>query len=233
MYHAWSAGVAHALACLLRPQQQLHAIVARCAPILNTYATADTPSYQELLGQSSHYAEKTRKHALEGIKDLFTRHPEELRAHVGTFYTKSVLVLPANISEFSRQRLHVFDAQHAYEWYAAQHATLTDAASQAALVHVSCLSCLTITNDPATSSCTFLCTCSVVPRIADTDASVRTALQGLLRDTVVPVLDGAVLQPFMPVIMAHVCAAMTHLSLDVRNDALLFLDILVRRSRDH
>ncbi|GIL94286.1 hypothetical protein Vretimale_522 [Volvox reticuliferus] len=31
----------------------------------------------------------------------------------------------------------------------------------------------------------------------------------------------------MPVVMAHVCGAMTHLSLDVRNDALLFLDVMM------
>lgn len=38
---------------------------------------------QELLGQTSHYSEKTRRSALQGLADLFQRHPDELRRHTG------------------------------------------------------------------------------------------------------------------------------------------------------
>ncbi|XP_061995367.1 uncharacterized protein LOC133713379 [Rosa rugosa] len=36
---------------------------------------------KELLQQTSHYSSKVRKDALLGIKDLFLKHPEELRLH--------------------------------------------------------------------------------------------------------------------------------------------------------
>ena len=42
-------------------------------------------------------------------------------------------------------------------------------------------------------------------RVADSDSDVRTALQSLLRERMVPVLEGGVLRPFLPMIMAHVC----------------------------
>ena len=47
-------------------------------------------------------------------------------------------------------------------------------------------------------------------------AEVRTALVELLRDAVLPGLGAAALQPFLPLLMAHVCAAMTALAPDVR-----------------
>lgn len=47
-----------------------------------------TPPLQELLNSSSHYSEKTRTHALSGLCDLFTRHPEELTQHTHEFFTK-------------------------------------------------------------------------------------------------------------------------------------------------
>jgi len=45
---------------------------------------------------------------------------------------------------------------------------------------------------------------------------VRTALVDLLRDAVLPRLGAAALQPFLPLLMAHICAAMTALAPDVR-----------------
>ena len=47
-------------------------------------------------------------------------------------------------------------------------------------------------------------------------AEVRAALEDLLRGAMLPGLGAAALQPFLPLLMAHVCAAMTHLALDVR-----------------
>jgi pre-rRNA-processing protein IPI1 len=45
---------------------------------------------QDLLNQTGHYNEKSRKHALVGLGDLFTRHPGELAAHVGAVYSRVV-----------------------------------------------------------------------------------------------------------------------------------------------
>ncbi|GIL45606.1 hypothetical protein Vafri_2810, partial [Volvox africanus] len=110
---------------------------------------------KELLNQTSHHNDKSRKHSLVGLADLFGRHPEQLRLHAS-----QVL------------------------------GTLAE-------------------------------------RIVDGDSSVRSALRDLLNNSVLPILGSDVLRPFMPVVMAHVCGAMTHLSLDVRNDALLFLDVMM------
>ena len=45
----------------------------------------------------------------------------------------------------------------------------------------------------------------VAERVGDPDQAVRQALRALLRERVMPLVDGAALRPFMPVIMAHVC----------------------------
>ncbi|KAG2448880.1 hypothetical protein HYH02_006229 [Chlamydomonas schloesseri] len=110
---------------------------------------------KELLNQTSHHNDKSRKHSLVGLSDLFGRHPEHVRLHAA-----QVL------------------------------ATLAE-------------------------------------RIVDGDPGVRSELRRLLGESVLPVLGADALRPFMPMVMAHVCGAMTHLSLDVRQDALLFLDILM------
>ena len=53
-------------------------------------------------------------------------------------------------------------------------------------------------------------------RIGDGDASVRAALRELLAGTLLPALGGSALAPFVPLLMAHVCAAMTHLTEPIR-----------------
>ncbi|GFR40155.1 hypothetical protein Agub_g711, partial [Astrephomene gubernaculifera] len=68
---------------------------------------------------------------------------------------------------------------------------------------------------------------TLAERVVDGDSAVRAALRSLLHESVLPLLGPDALRPFMPVVMAHVCGAMTHLSLDVRNDALLFLDVMM------
>ncbi|PNH00248.1 Testis-expressed sequence 10 protein, partial [Tetrabaena socialis] len=110
---------------------------------------------KELLNQTSHHNDKSRKHSLVGLGDLFGRHPEQLRLNAA-----QVL------------------------------GTLSE-------------------------------------RVVDGDSGVRSATRALLHDRVLPLLGPDTLRPFMPVVMAHVCGAMTHLSLDVRNDALLFLDVMM------
>ncbi|EFJ52309.1 hypothetical protein VOLCADRAFT_86599 [Volvox carteri f. nagariensis] len=109
----------------------------------------------ELLNQTSHHNDKSRRHSLVGLADLFGRHPEQLRLHASQVM-----------------------------------GTLAE-------------------------------------RIVDGDSSVRSALRELLHGSVLPLLGQDALRPFMPVVMAHICGAMTHLSLDIRNDALLFLDVMM------
>ncbi|KAL2644793.1 hypothetical protein R1flu_012380 [Riccia fluitans] len=111
---------------------------------------------KELLSQTSHYSERTRKDALIGLKDLFGRHPKELIMH--------------------------------------------------AVVVIEKLS----------------------PRITDADKGVRQALVLLLRTSVLPHLPQAMMKPLIPVVMAHVCSAMTHLVLDIRVAACSFLELLLQ-----
>lgn len=56
---------------------------------------------------------------------------------------------------------------------------------------------------------------------------MRQALKEVLSTVVFPGLGGAALTPFVPLFMAHICSAMTHLSSLVRADALGFLGVLV------
>ncbi|GAB4823624.1 hypothetical protein N2152v2_010670 [Parachlorella kessleri] len=63
-------------------------------------------------------------------------------------------------------------------------------------------------------------------RITDGDKSVRSALREALAAPVLPTLGPAALGPFVPLLMAHVCSAMTHLAEPVRADALGFLELL-------
>lgn len=53
---------------------------------------------------------------------------------------------------------------------------------------------------------------------------MRTALLTTLRSAVLPALGPSALSPFMPLLMAHVSAALTNLSADVRFDALSVLE---------
>lgn len=77
--HAARGALVHvALACVgSRTPTRTHA----------PHARARAPT-QDLLTQSGHYSEKARKSALVGLADLFARHPQELRGHVGLVYTK-------------------------------------------------------------------------------------------------------------------------------------------------
>lgn len=59
--------------------------------------------FQDLLKQTGHYSEKARKHALQGLADLFTRHPAELRQHTHMFFTK----VRAGEGVVKRSREHV------------------------------------------------------------------------------------------------------------------------------
>jgi pre-rRNA-processing protein IPI1 len=64
-------------------------------------------------------------------------------------------------------------------------------------------------------------------RISDAEAPVRSATRALLRDKVLPGLDATALAPFLPLLMAHICSAMTHLATSIRLDALGFLEALM------
>lgn len=52
--------------------------------------------------------------------------------------------------------------------------------------------------------------------VADTDAGARAALRDLLKDVVLPRLGAGGLAPFLPLLMAHITSAMTHLTAAVR-----------------
>ena len=53
-------------------------------------------------------------------------------------------------------------------------------------------------------------------RTADADKEVRAALRDLLRDVMLPGLGAGGLAPFLPLLMAHITSAMTHLAAPVR-----------------
>ena len=110
---------------------------------------------KDLLGQASHYSEKTRLDAIEGLIELIRKHPEEARKHAG-------LVVAA----------------------AAQ-------------------------------------------RIEDPHAACRTEVRNFFNDALLPALGKSTLQPFVPVIMGHICSALTNLDDAIRVDALLTLSVVM------
>lgn len=65
---------------------------------------------------------------------------------------------------------------------------------------------------------------ALAPRLSDGEGPVRAALLTTLRAAVLPALGPSALSPFMPLLMAHVSAALTNLSSDVRCDALSVLE---------
>lgn len=113
---------------------------------------------QELLAQTSHYADKVRKDALTGMADLFTSHPDEARRHTGVLFE------------------------------------------------------------------------ALVERITDGDQAVRKELKNLLQDKLLPIVTPLMLGPFVPLIMAHVCSAMTHCTTAIRMDALGYLEVLMQHA---
>jgi hypothetical protein len=67
---------------------------------------------------------------------------------------------------------------------------------------------------------------ALLPRLADSDAGVRSSLLDVFKSPLLPILAPSALSAFMPMIMAHLTAALTNLSTDVRLDALLLLEAL-------
>ncbi|CAD7697967.1 unnamed protein product [Ostreobium quekettii] len=65
-------------------------------------------------------------------------------------------------------------------------------------------------------------------RCTDNDGRVRTTLLRLMSKWVLPLLGVHAFRPFLPLLMAHICSAMTHLEAGVRNDSLRFLDLVVK-----
>jgi len=66
--------------------------------------------------------------------------------------------------------------------------------------------------------------------LGDPEAAVRAALLDLAANTILPGLSAAALAPFLPLLMAHVSGALTHIVLAVRTDALRFLELLTQRA---
>lgn len=67
---------------------------------------------------------------------------------------------------------------------------------------------------------------ALATRISDGEQPVRTALLSLFRTAALPAVGPVVLSPFLPMLMAHLSAALTHLSADVRLDALAVLETI-------
>eukprot|EP00775_Hariotina_reticulata_P010124 gene10124-10282_t len=67
---------------------------------------------------------------------------------------------------------------------------------------------------------------ALATRVSDGEQQVRTALVPLLRTAALPAVGPTALQPFLPMFLAHLSAALTHLSADVRLDALAVLEAL-------
>ena len=57
---------------------------------------------------------------------------------------------------------------------------------------------------------------AVAERITDGDKGVRAALREALADAVLPAIGAEALAPFVPLLMAHVGSAMTHLADPIR-----------------
>ena len=53
-------------------------------------------------------------------------------------------------------------------------------------------------------------------RIADPEKPVREALKALFQSCLVSTFGGSLLTPFLPLLMAHICSAMTHLQPNIR-----------------
>lgn len=67
---------------------------------------------------------------------------------------------------------------------------------------------------------------SLAPRVSDGDEGVRAALLAVMRGPVSAALGPEGLAPFAPLLLAHASAALSHLSADVRLDALGVLEAL-------
>lgn len=69
----------------------MQAGLATCLQCLSE--TLSTPHHcllQDLLSQTSHYSERVRKDALNGMAELLARHPEELRRQVAVAPSKVI-----------------------------------------------------------------------------------------------------------------------------------------------
>lgn len=64
-------------------------------------------------------------------------------------------------------------------------------------------------------------------RTLDPDGPCRAALRQFCQKALLPALGPEALQPFIPVLMGHVCSAMTHLAEPIRVDALALLSVLM------
>jgi hypothetical protein len=67
----------------------------------------------------------------------------------------------------------------------------------------------------------------IAPLVSDADSDVRAAVRALLGCVLLPQLPPQALSPFSPLLVLHVCGAMTHLDERVRRDALGVLTLLV------
>ncbi len=73
---------------------------------------------------------------------------------------------------------------------------------------------------------------TVSERTADADPGCRAAQRDLVSKSLLPALGKEAIQPFIPVIMGHICASMTHLAEPIRADSLKLLEIIMHWRAD-
>eukprot|EP00249_Psilotum_nudum_P022530 c28551_g1_i1 orf=248-2986(+) len=68
----------------------------------------------------------------------------------------------------------------------------------------------------------------LAPRMTDYDKGVRQNFLLLMGSTIFPGLPEVVMGPLVPIMMAYLCSAMTHLTMDIHLSAFSFFDLLIQ-----
>jgi len=90
-----------------------------------------------------------------------------------------------------------------------------------------------LSNNPTEAPChAALIIATASERTADADSGCRAAQRDLFQKALLPALGKEALQPFIPVVMGHICAAMTHLAEPIRSDSLKLLEIIMQWRAD-
>lgn len=90
-----------------------------------------------------------------------------------------------------------------------------------------------LSNNPTEARChAALIISTVSERTADADSGCRAAQRDLFKKALLPALGKEALQPFIPLIMGHICAAMTHLAEPIRADSLKLLEVIMQWRAD-
>ncbi len=171
---------------------------------------------QDLLSQVGHYSERVRKDALSGLSKLLSQHPEVLRSQASPLYCCMYSPTPP-LNLFAVKYWARQPAQSGFPLLALSSMAGHFLHSEQMNPMTPCTQHLQHSTRPATP---LLQAGTIVEKLAehaaDTDEGVRAAVRDLLREVVLPGLGAAGLAPFLPLLMAHITSAMTHLAAAVR-----------------